>query len=153
MSFSLTSPITGAAQTGFTTPTYTIVADNNPANNGKQWLVTAAGGTQVGVTVHTAADPFTLAVFKPLAYKVAAFVSTTIFKRPPRNQYKIIGRKGVTVNSNFPKDVMLISLTVDVPAGSETLDAANIRGLCSALFGAIAQQSAGFGDTLIQNSI
>jgi hypothetical protein len=153
MAISLTSPVTGTAQTGLTTPTYTVALDNNIGNNGRQWLVTALGGTQAGVTVHNAADPFTIAFFKPLAYKVAAFVSTSIFKKPPRNQYVIIGRKGVTVNTNFPKDIAIVKMTVDIPAGAEALDAANLRALMSALIGSLSQQSAGLGDTLIQNSL
>ncbi len=151
--FNLTSPVTGGAATGFTSPTYTLTADNNPSSNGKQWLITAIGGTQTGVNVHTAGDVFTVSVFKPLAYKVAAFVSTTVFRKPPRNTYKVIVRKGVTVNSNFPKDMAMISVNVDVPAGSETADAANLRAMVSLLVGSLSQQSAGLGDTIIQNSI
>lgn len=151
--FNLTSPVTGAAQTGFTSPTYTLTADNNPSVNGKQWLVTALGGTQTNVTVHTAGDMFTISVFKPLAYKMAAFVSTTVFRKPPRNSYKVIVRKGVAVNANFPKDMAMLQLVVDVPAGSESLDSANLRAMVSLAIGAMSQQSAGFGDTIIQNSI
>lgn len=147
------SNITGGAQTGFTTPGYTVSADNNPGNNGKQWIVSAITGTQTGVTAHSAADPFTIAFFKPLAYKVAAFVSTTIFRKPPRNTYKCIVRKGVLVNSNFPKDIAIAQVVIDVPAGSESLDAANLRALMSSLCGALSQVSSGFGDTLIQNSL
>lgn len=153
MSFALTSPVTGGAQTGFTSPTYTVVADNNPGNNGKQWLVTAVGGTQTGVTVHTASDVFTISAWKPLSYKVAQFVSTTIFKRPPRNLYKIIVRKGLLVNTNFPKDIGILTMSFELPAGSETLDAANIRALVSAAVGAFNQVSAGWGDSLVTGSI
>jgi len=153
MSFSLSSPITGGAQTGFTTPTYTISADNNPGNNGKQWLVTALGGTQTSVTVHTASDVFTIAAWRPLSYKVAQFVSTTIFRKPPRNTYKIIVRKGLLVNSNFPKDIGIVTMSFDLPAGSETLDAANIRAMVSASVGAFNQVSAGWGDSLVTGSI
>jgi len=151
--FNLSSPVTGGAQTGFTAPTYTLTADNNPANNGKQWLVTALGGTQAGVVAHTAAQPFTISVYKPLSYKIAAFVSTTIFKRPPRNKYDVIVRVGVNVNSNFPKDLSIHRYTVDVPAGSEALDAPQLRAAVSLMVGALNQQSAGFGDSIITNSI
>jgi hypothetical protein len=44
---------------------------------------------------------------------------------------------------------MVITTTIDVPAGSDTADAANIRGALSAHFGALVQQSAGFGDLTI----
>lgn len=45
MTMNLTTPLTGAAQTGFTAPTYTLTLDVNPAQNAKQWAVTALGGT------------------------------------------------------------------------------------------------------------
>lgn len=56
MAFTLTSPITGAAQTGFTTPTYTHVSDVAPEANGRQVAVTALGGTQTNVIAHSVAD-------------------------------------------------------------------------------------------------
>jgi hypothetical protein len=151
--FTLTTPVTGAAQTGFTSPTYTISPDNNPGNNGKQWIVTALGGTQAGVTSHSASDPFTISAFKPLSYKVAQFISTTVFKRPPRNIYSVIVRKGVNVNSNFPKDVAIFRGTFEIPAGSEALDAANIRAALSLMLGSLTQTSAGWGDSLIFNQL
>jgi len=52
MSISLTN-VTGGAQTGFTTPGYTVAADNPPdATTGKQWNVSAVPGTQTGARVH-----------------------------------------------------------------------------------------------------
>lgn len=153
MAFSLASPVTGAAQTGFTTPAYVVASDNNPGNNGKQWIVTGLTGTQTGVTTHSASDPFTISAFKPLSYKIAQFVSTTIFKRPPRNIYSVIVRKGVNVNSNFPRDIAIFRGQFEIPAGSESLDAANLRAALSAFIGSLTQVSAGWGDSLIYNQL
>lgn len=51
MTIALSSPVTGGAQTGFTSPTYTLTADTPPAGSGgKQYAATALGGTQAGVT-------------------------------------------------------------------------------------------------------
>ena len=72
MSFTLTSPVTGGAQTGFTSPTYTIVSDTAPDNNGKQVAVSAIGGTQSGVTIHSVASPFTITFARPKSFKAAA---------------------------------------------------------------------------------
>jgi len=41
MTFALSSPVTGAAQTGLTSPTYTVTADTPPDANAKQYAVTA----------------------------------------------------------------------------------------------------------------
>ena len=61
MAISLTSPITGAAVTGLTSPTYTVAVDTPPNTWSKQWAVTALGGTQTGVdTSSSASRPFTL---------------------------------------------------------------------------------------------
>jgi hypothetical protein len=75
MSFTLTSPITGAAQTGLTAPTYTHTPDVAPAASGRQVAVTALGGTQTGVLAHTVSSPFTLTFFKPSVSKVLGKVN------------------------------------------------------------------------------
>lgn len=152
MSISVTSPITGQAQTGFTSPTYTVVPDTAPAGNpGKQVAVTAVGGTQVGVTVHSVASPFTLNFTRPSTLKVLGSPNpvTGVITQIPSNTYKLICRKGVTPLTGQAIKVMNITLTADVPAGSDTADAPNIRGALSAAFGALVQQSAGFGDLTI----
>lgn len=155
MAFALTSPITGGAQTGFTSPTYTHVADIAPDVNGKQVAVTALGGTQTGVTVHTVASPFTVTIIRPKAFKTLAPVvpGTGLLPSVPKNSWKVIVRKGVTPLAGQPASVMLVKLEVDVPAGADTADAPNIRAAISAAVGALSQQSAGFGDTLVSGVV
>lgn len=152
MSIAVTSPITGQPQTGFTSPTYTVVTDTAPAGNpGKQVAVTALGGTQVGVTVHSVASPFTINFTRPSTLKVLGSPNpvTGVITQIPSNTYKLICRKGVTPLAGQAIKVMNITLTADVPAGSDTADAPNIRGALSAAFGALVQQSSGFGDLTI----
>lgn len=151
MSWSLTSPITGAAQTGLTTPTYTHVPDTAPDITGKQVAVTALGGTQTGVTTHTIASPFTITVFRPKAFRNLGKPNpvTGVIKDVPRNTFKVITRKGVTPLAGQPYQNLQITTIVEVPAGSDTADAANVRAALSAHLGALAQQSAGLGDTCI----
>lgn len=152
MSINVTSPITGAAQTGFTAPTYTVTPDVAPPGNpGEQVAVIALGGTQAGVTAHSVASPFTINFTRPASPRVLGNPNpvTGIVGSVPTNTYKIITRKGVTPLAGQPFKVMNITTTVDVPAGSDTADAANIRAALSAHFGAVAQQSAGFGDLTI----
>ncbi len=153
MTVALTSPVTGTAQTGLTSPTYSVAQDNNPDTNGKQWYVTAVGGTQTGVTAHSASDPFTVSFWKPKVYKIAQMVTSAVFKRPPRNTYKAIVRKGVTFNATQPKDIAIISLNYDVPQGAEALSQAELRAALSLLIGAVQQQSAGLGDTVVTGAL
>lgn len=149
--FSPTSPITGAAQTGLTTPTYTFVDDVAPDSNGKQKAVTAVGGTQAGVTVHSVASPFTLTFIKPKAFKALGQPNpvTGRIANVPRNVYKCLTRKGLLVLAGQPFQNMIVTTTIEVPAGADVADPSNIRAALSAHIGLLTQVSAGVGDTAV----
>lgn len=149
--FTLTSPITGGAQTGLTTPTYTITSDVAPDSNGKQVAITALGGTQTGVTTHSVAAPFTITFVRPKSFKALGQPSpaTGRISSVPRNNYKVITRKGVLPLAGQPSQNLLITTIIEVPAGSDLADPANVRAALSAHIGALNQQSAGFGDTVV----
>jgi hypothetical protein len=152
MSVSLTSPVTGGAQTGFTSPTYTVVSDLAPPGNpGRQWVVTALGGTQVGVTTHSVASPFTINFTRPSTFRILGTPNpvTGVVSAVPTNTWKCIGRKGVLPLVGQPFKVFNSTLTMDVPAGADVADPANLRALLSLMFGSLNQQSAGLGDSLI----
>lgn len=151
----LSSPVTGAAQTGFTSPTYTLVTDTAPSNNGKQSAVSALGGTQAGVTAHSASVPFTVTRFRPQQIKTlpGANPITGIIKNIPNNVYKIITRKGVTPASGVPAIPMAITTSIPVPAGADTYDASNIRAAISLHIGALNQLSAALGDSCVSGII
>lgn len=154
MAVSLSSPITGAAQTGLVSPTYTITADSAPANC-KQWTVTALGGTQTGVTPHSISAPFTIGYWRPLVYKIIQWVQNAFGVTPksiPRNVHKFIVRKSVSLSATV-SSVMMITVEVSVPASAETYDPANCRAAMSAAIGALNQQAAGWGDTLVSGSL
>lgn len=155
MTITFTSPITGAAQTGLTSPTYTHVADTAPNANGKQVAVTALGGTQTGVTAHSVAAPFTITAFRPAIFKQLGKANpiTGVVANVPRNVYKVITRKGVLPLAGQPYQTALISTTMEIPAGSDLADSANIRAALSAHIGALSQQSAGIGDTGVNGVI
>jgi len=151
MAVTLTSPITGLAQTGLTSPTYTHVADTAPDSNGRQVAVTALGGTQTGVITHSVAAPFTLTVVRPKVFKSLGKANpvTGLISNVPKNVYKFITRKGVSPLAGQPYSTMLITTIIEVPAGADLADAANVRAALSAHFGSLSQQSAGFGDTSV----
>jgi hypothetical protein len=152
MSIALNSPITGLAQTGFATPTYTVATDTAPAGNpGKQVVVTALGGTQTGVTVHSVQSPFTINFTRPANLRTlgAANPVTGVISSIPSNVYKVIGRKGVTPASGLPARTATCEVIVTVPSGADSFDAPNIRALLSATLGAASQQVSGFGDMCV----
>lgn len=151
MAWAPASPITGAAQTGFTSPTYTHVADTAPAANGKQVAVTALGGTQTGVIAHSVAAPFTITFIRPTTFKALGRANpvTGLIANVPRNTYGVTTRKGVLPLAGQPYQNMTIRTIIDVPAGSDLADSANVRAALSAHIGALSAQSAGIGDTAV----
>lgn len=155
MTIAVTSPVTGAAQTGFTSPTYTVITDTAPDVNGRQYAVTALGGTQAGVRAHAVSDPFTITATRPKSPRTLGSPSPVTGRYPPpaKNQYTYVLRKGVNFAANQAPELMLARLTVEVPAGSDAYDSANVRAGLSLLFGVVAQQSAGFGDMTVNGVI
>lgn len=151
MTFNVTSPVTGAAQTGFTSPTYTLIVDTPPDINAKQWVVSALGGTQAGVSVHSVNSPFTLAMFRPKQYKSLGTPnpSTGVISNVPSNAFKIIVRKGMVPLAGQPTKVGLVTVNIDNPAGADMASPAEMRAALSLAFGAAQQQAAGIGDTII----
>lgn len=155
MTITVTSPITGAAQTGLTSPTYTLTADVAPDSNGKQNAVTALGGTQTGVTTHSVASPFTITATRPKVFRVLGKPNPTtgLVKDVPMNTYTVLTRKGVLPLAAQPYVNCMIKTTISIPAGSDTADPANLRAALSAHIGALYQQSAGIGDTSVSGII
>lgn len=151
MAIALTN-ITGGAQTGFTTPGYTVTADVAADVNGKQWAITAITGTQAGVTAHTPQSPFTWSYWRPKVAKLLPAIGLNAqYTNVPNNKHVIITRKGVTIAANQPPRVAQARIELEIPAGAESYDPANVRALLSATIGALNQLSAGVGDTVTSN--
>lgn len=150
MAYSPTTPVTGGAQTGFTTPTYTIALDMAPDSNGKQHAVSAIGGTQAGVTLHSVGSPFTANFVKPKSFAVLGKPNpmTAVLQSFPKNKWKFIVRKGMLPLVGQPIQVGDIRVEMNIPAGADTADPANVRALFSLAIGLLNQQSAGIGDTV-----
>lgn len=156
MSFNLSTPVTGGAQTGFTSPTYTLVTDTAPNSSGKQYAVSAIGGTQAGVDSSSSPSrPFTITLSRPPVLRQLPAVDpvTGVLRSVPRNTYKVIVRKGVTPLAGQAAQVLNITMTLDIPAGADSADAANIRAALSLAIGSLTQISASAGDTLVTGVI
>lgn len=156
MSFTLTSPVTGGAATGFTSPTYTLATDTAPSNTGKQYAVSGIGGTQTGVDSSSSPSrPFTITLQRPAVLRQlpAVNAATGILPNVPKNSYKIIVRKGVTPLTGQAAQVALATVQIDIPAGADTADTANVRAMLSLLVGALNSISASIGDTVVTGVI
>lgn len=148
MPFSPASPVAGAVETSFTSPTYTLTTDTAPDTNAKQYAVTATGGTQAGVTTHSVGSPFTHTMFRPKVLKVLGNPNpvTGIIPNVERNVYSNLTRKGVTPLTGQPIQVMLVKTTIEVPAGSDTADAPNVKAAQSCHIGILWESSNDIGD-------
>jgi hypothetical protein len=151
MTWSPSSPVTGAAQTGFSSPTYTLTTDVAPDVNGKQHAVTAIGGTQAGVRTHTVSDPFTVTFTRPKSPRAlqSANPTTGRYGSVPKNTYSFIVRKGANFAANQAAETAILRCYIDVPAGADAYDASNLRAMVSLAAGILSQQASGAGDTIV----
>lgn len=155
MTWSPDSSITGSAQTGLTSPTYTVAADLAPDANSRQYVVTALGGTQTNVRASSAGDPFTCTIRKDKTYKVLPAKNPVngAYGNVPMNKTEILFRKGVYIDSDNTIRVANIRVIAELPAGSEVTDAVNIRAAASFALGILAEESADYGDSLVTGII
>lgn len=151
MPFAPSTPVTGGSVPGFTSPTYTITADVAPSINGKQYAVTAIGGTQVGVDVNTVSKPFTITFFRPAQLKVLPQANpvTGVIKNVPMNTYKLITRKGALPAANQNPIVGRITTIIEVPAGTDTYESEDIKAMLSAHAGTLWAQCSGIAETVL----
>lgn len=154
MPFNPDLSITGAAQTGLTSPTYTYVADMAPDQRSKQWAVTTLGGTQTNVRTHSAGDPFTVLIRRePYKARPSPNPTNGAYPQVPLNRIEILGRKGVYIDSANTVRVMNLRLIAEIPAGAEVTDAINIRAACSNMLGLLAEEADDYGHTLVSGII
>lgn len=155
MAFTLSSPVTGGAQTGLTSPTYTLLADSPPDAWSKQYYVSALGGTQTGVNLHSVASPFTISMYRPRVLQSLSPVnpSTGVLPAVPMNQYKMFVRKGVLPLAGQAFKTANAKVEFNIPAGSDLADNINLRAMISLLVGALNQLSNELGNTVTTGTI
>ncbi len=139
-----------------TSPTYTIAVDTplDPSCQ-KAWYVSALGGTQNGVEIQNAANPFQLVIAKPKAFKLpsASVLDTAGFvANAPVNEYKLITRKGVKLNGVGGSARVLLETRFVVPVNSPNADLANCQAALSLHTGAIWQNPTQFW-TMINTNV
>lgn len=155
MSFNPTSPVTGAAVSGLTNPTYTLTPDVAPSINGKQYAISGLGGTQTGVDVNTVSKPFSLTFFRPQQLRVLPQPNpiTGVIKSVPMNVYKLITRKGAQPANNQVNSMVRITTIIEVPAGVDTYEPEEIRAAMSCHVGALHANASGIADTVITGTM
>lgn len=145
MSLTMSGVVTGAAQNGFTTPTYTLSVDTPPGQNSIQSYVSAIGGTQSGVAAHTVSNPFTISVFKPVRYAEAPQLVNGVLRNVKFNTHKVKTRKGIKPVTGANPVVGEITTDIKIPAGADLADIASARAALSAHIGFLQSVSTDLG--------
>jgi len=155
MSFNPSSPVTGATVAGLTSPTYTLTTDVAPNINGKQYAITALGGTQTSVDINTVSKPFSISFFRPPVLKSLPQANpvTGVIKNVPYNVYKLITRKGASPAANQSPMMCRMTTTIEVPAGVDTYEPEDLRAMVSLHAGILSAQASGISDTLVSGII
>jgi hypothetical protein len=131
------SPITGSAITGLTSPTYTLTADNPPDSNSKAYVVTSLGGTQTGVVAHSNMMPMRVVAKRPARVKIPGqrSMTTGMYLTGGKNEYSYTFVKGANItgsSSNPQYDNIVASSQSLSLLPSETMSRNWMR--CSALW-------------------
>lgn len=154
MTINVTSPVTGAAITGLTTPTYTFVTDTPPAVTAKQWACSTLGGTQTGANAHSVSNPFTFTFFRAPTLRTLPSVNANgVIKNIPVNTYKALLRKGAVPALNQAPMVNSVEIKFNVYAGTDVQSPVEISAMMSCLVGLLTQNAQGITDTLKQGTI
>lgn len=151
MSFAPSTPVTGAAVLGLTSPTFTLAADIAPTSLGKQYVVTALGGTQTDVSTHSLSSPFFVSFTRPATFKPLSLVnpSTGRLAAVPRNTWKMIVAKGATPLVGQASVPILFRGEFVIPAGVDTADPNEVKAFMSFLGGLLFAQAGGIAASLI----
>jgi len=153
MTWSPDSSITGGAQTGFTSPTFTTADTVAPALNAKSKVVTAVSGVG-SAGANSISSPVSATLFLPAAPKALPVANpiTGLRGSIPNNQTKLVVRYGGEAASGVPATAIFRG-TWDIPAGMDSFDPDTVRALTSLVIGLLSEESADLGDTLVQGSM
>jgi hypothetical protein len=155
MAFNPTSPVTGATSSVLTSPTYTVTADTAPAANAKQVAVTALGGTQSGVSPHSASSPFTGTMFRPTTLKTLQPVNpvTGVLRSVPMNDYTVLTRKGMLPLAGQAVKAGMVRTVFSVPAGADLADPNSLAAMISFHIGLLTQLAEEIRKTAVTGTI
>lgn len=121
---------TTGTTTLLTSPTYTFVPGISRDSASKAYTVSALGGTQTGVAIHSLSKPKEV-IFKRFAafMRAAKYNSLTqLFGVVPKNTISIIGRGGVNISAT-QVELMSVRVDISVPAGAEAYEPANVEAV------------------------
>lgn len=141
-----TSPITGTAQSGLTSPTYTIVADRPPDGNGQQIAVSALGGTQSGVSVNSPSNPFFARLSRPARFRYAGVLDANgVLRNVPLNVFQLNVWKGLLPLAGQQPVPGYVKIQIGTVAGADLADPLSQKAMYSFAFGLVNDGSSALG--------
>jgi len=155
MAINLSSPVTGSAVTGLTSPTYSVVVDQPPNAYSKQWYVSAIGGTQTSVDAGSSASkPWTFTFSRPAVLKALNAVDATgVLRQVGYNTWSYLMRRGLIPLAGQAPRVCNWRSEFPVLVGADTADTANLNAAVSSYIGVLYQQSDGLAVSLRTGSL
>lgn len=149
MTHTVSSPVPLGANTGFTTPTATLVSMTAPNANSKSWAATAFSGCP-GVTAHSVSAPATVTMSVPAVTKTLPYTGSTssLVVNVPKNRHLLNFRKATTPGAGYSPRIDNVQMAINISAGAETYDMPNVRALMSLASGVLWQQCQNISDTI-----
>lgn len=150
MAFNPASPVTGAAVTGLTSPTFTLTADVASSTLGKRYVVSALGGTQAGVIPHANSCPFDATLWRPQNIGVLQAVDPVsgVLRNVPMNKWALVVRKGLIPLAGQAYVIGTIRSEMIIPAGVDLADPTSLASFMSFANGLGFAAASGITDTL-----
>lgn len=141
MSINVTGPTAAISAGNLAAATYTFVPDMATDLRSKAFVVSALGGTQTGVNIHSVDAPKQFIVKKPAVFQQpsAYNVTTGRYGRVPKNVTRIIGRGSANVASG-QVEIIPITLDIGIPAGAMTYDRPNVEASVAMFIAALYDQ-------------
>lgn len=138
----ISSPVTGAAVTGLTSPAFTLVGVNSDYRT-RKYYVSQLGGTQPGVVPHNIAKPFTIEVQRPATIKYpSASVLDTVgnISTVPKNRFDVKTEKGIDVNAAGGVGVSYAGAYASIPVNGTVQDLMSIKSQLSLTVGTLVAE-------------
>jgi len=158
MSLNPTSPVTGAAVTGLTTPGYVFTEDQAPDGNTRKFVITSVTGTQTGVEAHSVASPFYVLVRRPSQVKTLGRINPVTGQPTsiPVNEHRVSLFKGATIAGTVATEAILVlDLRIRTPAGIDLVanDTEELKAALSFFGGFLSANASGLYDLICTNML
>jgi len=154
MAYSPDSSIAGAAITGFTAPTMTLIGDGASSGLTRRHVVSAYGGTVGTARANSVAYPFNVEFRKPTVVNRVPAANPLTGVRPsiPTNSWVMNIQKGGDAVSGSPV-VARMRVYMDVPAGMESFTPDDLKAMLSFGAGLLVEEMADIFDSLATGTL